>query len=355
MLLRTSISLGKIRRKPRGALPSFFKRSLQSTKYSSNYTNQFLQIFNIDSHQDHNHGILKILCDENSLKKKLEEIDIYIKDNYIHEQFISWLSKYSQANTNLVQSFFNGHTNFESIWKDFIKFCLNHDISLCPKKTLDAFTYHNELSNQAVNRELSRLQPKENINLLGFGLDEGIYEKEIAHYLRQNGIAQKVVVYGFDPYANKKNGILYLDKNQLKDPSAPSFDLITCRWVLHHVAEAERWDSLISCINLCNPHAKVLIVEHGFQKQNISPKERRISDFFNGLFDIIANIGLRPNYLTNNFSNSKSDFFIKYLRTSDFRKIINGLPVNSTEHIYDVGPGFPNQTICSIKVGSPKM
>ncbi len=370
MLARRQINIGYIRR-PSHSGPSFFKpilplhsstekRALANSvpkialRNFSSPVSRFFQVMNLYTDPGKSDSMLNLLRHEPLLKAKLGEVDSYSKGNYIHEHFISWLSRYSQSNPNSILGYLDGHISFESICKGFIKYCFDNGISLCAKKTLESFTYHNQLSDQAVKRELIKLRPKGQVNLLGFGLDEGAYEESIANYLLHNDLAQNVTVYGFDPYANKKNGIVFLDKNELKNSGAPKFDLITARWVLHHVAKQERWGDLISCINKCNPNARVIIVEHGFLRRKTSGKERRISDLLNGTFDIIANIGLRPNYFTDTLPDLGANFFIQYLRTSDFRKIKKEITMHSAEEIYDVGPSFPNQTICSIHVHSAK-
>lgn len=293
---------------------------------------------------------VNFLSNEPLLKTSLEEVDSYIKGNYIHEHFISWLSLYSREKSNYVLKYLNGRISFELICKDFINFCFHKGIELDAQKTLEAFSSHNQLSDDAVKKELTKLGFRSQINLLGFGLDEGAYERNIADYLIRKNHAQNVMVFGFDPYAKKKNGIIYLDKNQLTNSSAPRFDLIIARWVLHHVTRKDRWDDLISCINKCNTNARVVIVEHGFLRGRTSSYERKMSDFLNATFDIIANIGLRPNYFSDSLPDLGANFFIQYLRVNDLRKIQNKIKTPSVETIYDVGPSFPNQTICSIQI-----
>jgi hypothetical protein len=234
------------------------------------------------------------------------------------------------------------------VCKDFIKFCFEKNIFLCPQKTLQSFSFHNELINSSIQKELQKINPKPNINILGFGLDEGCYEKTLGEFLLANKIAKSVNIYGFDPYALKTPGIKYLTPEELGSNDI-SFDLIIARWVLHHVELRHRWGDLEKCINQCSADAMVLIVEHGFLQKNMPVLEKKSYYLFNALFDIVANIGLRPRYFYHPISGIKNDFFIQYLELKDLESIKKNIKVNCVENIYEVGPSFPNQTLISYK------
>jgi len=230
---------------------------------------------------------------------------------------------------------------------DFIRFCFSKNIFLDQNETLQSFSNHNLLSHEACKKELDSISKKNEINILGFGLDEGTYEKEIRQYLLSNNITERVNLYGFDPYAKKNPEIDYLTQGQIENGEAPLFDLITVRWVLHHVALQERWGDFINCINRCGPGGVVLVVEHGFLKKPscFSKKEKKFYNLLNATFDIVANIGLRPYYFTSTYPNIGENFFIYYLEPEDFSAINQKLSIHTEQIIYDVGPSFPNQTI----------
>jgi len=215
---------------------------------------------------------------------------------------------------------------------------------------LQSFNYHNKLSDISLKQELAKITPKESINILGFGLDEGYYEKSLSQFLIDHGIAKTVNIYGFDPYAQKTPDIEYLIPEQLISDKVPRFDVVVARWVLHHVALQHRWGDLINCINHCNSGARVLIVEHGFLKKQHSLADKKLYYLLNATFDIIANIGLRPRYFTNTAPDLGANFFIRYLEPEDFSAIKNSVSLQITQDIFEVGPGFPNQTICSIRL-----
>ena len=70
----------------------------------------------------------------------------------------------------------------------------------------------------------------------------------------------------------------------------------------------------------------------------------------NAIFDMVANIGIRPQWFTNTAPHIGENFFIHYLTDKDFSEIKRNVHFDMTQDIYDVGPAFPNQTLCSMKV-----
>ena len=288
-----------------------------------------------------------LLQNEHQLKLTLDQINQGVLNSYLHENFIFWLNAYAKQAGSACASYLTGNMSLNAICKDFIRFCFDNEIYLDPTRTLEAFKKHNELSDNAVRKELAQLTPRQEINLLGFGLDEGHYEQSIAEYLLFSGKAKKVNLFGFDPYAKRNPDIRYLSVNELSSGER-SFDLIIARWVLHHVEMKSRWSTFVKCINSCHPGAEVLIVEHGYL-EDVSLLDRKLSALLNATFDVVANIGLRPGYFINN-KNVGDDFFIEYLEPKDFSIISDQVSVNLGIKTYDVGPDFPNQTICKMKI-----
>ncbi len=288
-----------------------------------------------------------LLQNEHQLKQTLDQINQGVLNSYLHDNFIFWLNAYAKQASSACASYLAGNISLNAICKDFIRFCFDNKIHLDPIRTLDAFKKHNELSDNAVRRELQQLTPRQEINLLGFGLDEGHYEQSISQYLLSSGKAEKVNLFGFDPHAKKNPDIRYLSAKELNSGER-NFDLIIARWVLHHVEMKSRWSTFVNCINRCHPGAEVLIVEHGYLEE-VSLLDRKLSALLNATFDVVANIGLRPGYFTNN-KNVGDDFFIEYLEPKDFSTISTQVSVNCGVKMYDVGPDFPNQTICKMKI-----
>lgn len=302
-----------------------------------------------ESHRQANNSFTypQFFQNKTALTKAMQHLDAYIENNYLHKHFIDWLHAYAMDPEAQVvmNQYFLGVDDLKTICQHFIQFCFKHNIQLDAAKTLQSFDYHNELSDSAVKNELFKITPKESLNILGFGLDEGHYESSLAQFLIDNKLTKKVNLFGFDPYALRNPNVQYLSVEQLQAKDGPQFDIVTARWVLHHVELQQRWQHLIDAINHSHPDAMVLVVEHGFLSQAHSPLDLRVNYLLNATFDIIANIGLRPRYFTDSAPNIGANFFIHYLTPQDFTAIGDSIKLGATQQRYDVGPGFPTQTI----------
>lgn len=295
---------------------------------------------------------IDFISNEKLLKKFLYEIDPSLKENYLMNHFIYWFSQYSTASNKTLFNYLSGNLSLNSTVRDFIIYCFKNKISLHSDQTLKSFEQHNALSDNHLKNELLKLKPKPMINILGYGLDDGSYEKTLSKFLIDNNIAKEVTIFGFDPYALKTPGITYLSDTEFSMQKLTKFDVITSRWVLHHVELRKRWEDFINCINQSNDGVMVLIVEHGFLNKKCMLLEKKIYYLFNAIFDVVANIGLRPRYFTNSEPNIGEDFFIHYLTNKDFNDIRKGVKKHVTHDITEVGPRFPNQTIFSMRVTS---
>jgi|GEM_PF-3235697 hypothetical protein len=296
------------------------------------------------------------LTNINKLDAALQQINHSKIGNYLYEKFIFWLSHYFQEikTQEYLQSYFSLENSLNFICIHFINYCFDHKIKLDPEKTLQSFSIHNQLSDKAVKKELLKITKKSHINLLGFGLDDGIYEKELANFLVLHKVCNTITIYGMDPYAIKSNEIQYITPEQLSVDSL-KFDVIIARWSLHHVKLSKRWSDLSACISHSNSDASIIFIEHGFLQNSQFTAEKKLYKLLNALFDIIANIGLRPTYFTNTAPSFGEHFFIHYLEMNDFSSILKNSSANiSYQNIYDVGPNFPNQTICCFRTALHK-
>lgn len=291
------------------------------------------------------------LTDISKLNAALQQINHSKIGNYLYEKFIFWLSYYLKEikTQQYLQSYFSSEKNLNFICNNFIDYCFNHKIKLDPKKTLQSFNIHNQLSDNAVKKELLKITSRSQVNLLGFGLDDGIYEKKLANFLVLNKICNEVTIYGMDPYAKKGSDIHYITPKQLNIDFV-KFDIIIARWSLHHVKLKNRWSDLSNCIKQCNPDASIIFIEHGFLQSSYCNAEKKLYELLNALFDIIANIGLRPSYFTQTAPQFGKHFFIHYLELSDFSSMLKNSSQNiNYQNIYDIGPSFPNQTIFCLR------
>ncbi len=291
-------------------------------------------------------AILDLLTNIDFLKRVFLQLDSTLTNNYLYDNFIFWLSAYACKEKQTLISFFLEKNNLDFICIDFIEFCFAKKIAMNVEETLNSFCLHNKLSDDRVKQELKKIPEQETISLLGFGLDEGTYEKGLAQFLIDEGLCQNVILYGLDPYAKKGNNIHYLTLQELNSKKEFNFDVIIARWSLHHVAFTSRWHDLSQCINRCNANATVLFIEHGMLHEKLPLIKENFYGLLNATFDIIANIGLRPDYFTQTKPKG-TNFFIRYLKAEDYNTIINGTSkLALSQVIYDVGPYFPNQTIC---------
>lgn len=291
-----------------------------------------------------------------ALRLALGRLKVYTPSKYLHDHFTHWVSAYACHSASAAKPltplhrYFAGQLELNPVCQDFIKFCFSNGIVLDKDKTLQSFAQHNELADNAVKKELIKFKRRDTVNLLGFGLGDGHYENGIAQHMLNQGMAKSVKIYGFDPFAEKGEGIDYLTPAQLTAHDAPLFDVITARWVLHHVSLQNRWTDFISCVNRSKPNTQVLIVEHGFMQSSVSPLHRKLCHFLNATFDVVANVGIRPYWFTSTAPDIGANFFIHYLQPEDFATIKSKVTVQVVQDIYDIGPKFPHQTICSMQV-----
>ncbi len=293
-------------------------------------------------------NIPSFIQNKSALRNTLKHLEVYRSGQYLHDHFTHWLSDYAKSEPAPLQSYFSGNLELNAVCQDFIKFCFYKNIFLDKEKTLQSFEQHNRISDDAFKKELATLK-KEKINLLGFGLGDGYYEKSIADYLVKQGLAQSVKIYGFDPFAEKMEDIQLLTKEMIVASNKPVFDVIIARWVLHHVDLKDRWLDFINCINASAPDSLVLIVEHGLLQNNRSLPDKKLYQLLNATFDVVANIGIRPHWFTSTMPDIGANFFIHYLEPEDLLHIKNKASIQLTQNIFEVGPNFPNQTICCMR------
>lgn len=294
-------------------------------------------------------SVIEFLADKEQLSAAFSRLGGPDFENYLNSRFIEAVSSYVKDDPSSMRRYLLGTLDLNALGRDFIIYCFNSGLKLDKDQTLASFDYHNALSDAAVKKELMDFSPKDEINVLGFGLDEGQYEASLSDFLVENGKAGKVNLFGFDPYAVHKEGIQFLSREELQSLDI-QFDLVTARWVLHHVDSQYRWSDFSLCMSKLAFGAKALVVEHGFL--GVAPPskiEGRLYYSLNALFDIVANIGLRPTYFTRSYPELGKDFFIQYLKPDDFNRISSASFFQSAPSIYEVGPPFPNQTIFSLK------
>ena len=87
-----------------------------------------------------------ILCNKNTLKRLLQDINPSTEENYLQTHFVHWLSAYANDSQSLLQDYFSDRYSLDPVCKDFINFCFKNGIFLDEHKTLQSFSDHNQLS-----------------------------------------------------------------------------------------------------------------------------------------------------------------------------------------------------------------
>lgn len=268
--------------------------------------------------------------------------------NYIYNKFCVWFIDYITAKPHVINNYFSGDKNLNIICQDFVNFCFLRNISLDSIETLTSLQEHDRLADKAIKKEIIQIPPVESINLMGFGLGNGHYEKSLSNYMIEKKIARKVNLFGFDPYAIENDEIKLITEDEFFHNTAEKFDIIIARWVLHHVDYKYRWKYFVNCVKSMNKCGMVLIIEHGFLKDNESRYSCVTPELYalvNACFDVVVNIGIRPQWFTST-PEIGSNFFIDYLTPQDFKIIRRNATCILNEKIQHLGPDFPNQTLC---------
>jgi len=296
-------------------------------------------------------SIKKLARNSEKIKELFFEMGLDLDGNYLYLEHIKYFSMYANS-SDMIDKYIGGNKCLNELIKDFIKFFFDLNVHLDSEKTVESFREHNNLLNESIKKELSSMNMKKEINLLGFGLDNGEYEKEVAQFLEDTEITKKVNIFGFDPYATKGEGIHYIHLKDLPNLQL-TFDVVIARWALHHVeimrSRGKRFEDFISCLQKCTPcHAMVLIVEHGFVQSDsfVSAEKIKLYYVLNAIFDVLANIALRPAYFMDSHPKIGDNFYIKYLSEKDIAQISRGF--SGEVNVTQIGPAFPNQTIIKL-------
>jgi hypothetical protein len=292
-----------------------------------------------------------LFCNKYNLSKIFHTHGSDVQSNYLIDKFIDLVASYSIVSRPMIDGYYSGKISLNQVCVDFARFCLRNKVQLDARRVLEAFSAHNALLDIALQRKLLDIPPMATLNLLGFGLGDGLFEKKIAQFLVEHNIATEVNIYGYDPYAVKDDSITYFADTEFSTKPLPKFDIIISRWVLHHIAPEFRWHDFINCINNCNVGAIILVIEHGIMQEENTLEDKKSYRLITGLYDTLANLGLRPGYFTNSAPKIGADFFVDYLENTDFEYFTALSKYSIQTQIEDIGPIFPNQTIYCMRLG----
>lgn len=270
--------------------------------------------------------------------------------DYFVVNFLSLLSDFSNNYSNDIVDYFDSKISITDFAKKFAKFIFSKKNHISKVNLINSLKKHNDISDKEIKNILLNLTYKKEINLFGFGIDDGFYEIKLSHYLVNNGITDKVNIYGLDPFVKDKNPqVEYLDIKQILSKKYPKFDVIIARWVLHHVLPELRWNDFVSCIDKINKDSVVIVVEDSYVSGSINELDKLFYELIYAAADVFANIGFRPSWLLDD-GKFCQNFYIKYLNFDDVQNIENATSITFKEKkIYNIGPTFPCQTIICFK------
>jgi hypothetical protein len=236
---------------------------------------------------------------------------------------------------------------------------INHVFATSPL-TLPAVEYLQELTyplaiQEVVTKELIHcLDPIETLGIFGYGADECDFERQLGELAIGNGKASKYQMYRYDPFAAPSTDIITLTEQELlTGKRAVGIDILTARWVLHHVAPTARWREIQACLQLLRPKAHVVIVEEGdFSERHTPQLPHRLYRFLVMANDIIVNIALRQSWFTDTAPNMGANFTADYLDGSDLTEIEKGFTAHFRRELCSIVSGAQNgQTVIVYHVG----
>ncbi|HVY53708.1 MAG TPA: hypothetical protein VHA13_04240, partial [Gammaproteobacteria bacterium] len=185
------------------------------------------------------------------------------------------------------------------------------------------------------------LTPKNKLNILGFGGDTGLYEKNVANYLIENKYCKEANIFIIDPF-NKQisEGICNLNESILKGEQNINFDLIFCRFVLHHVEPCARWSSFCHLANKLDKCGLLLMLEEGDFSQEVYSLQQMFYQFSLMTIDLIINMGLRSEWFYSSYPAIGENFYLNYLTYSDLSSIEKEFKFNFEKFSFTIGDEF---------------
>lgn len=255
----------------------------------------------------------------------------------LEEAFCRTVSGFVRSCRRDVEEYLDRRQTFEAITRRFIG-----KLPALGLPAGDPAIYLNELGlgAAAVQSEVEFAladcwQPRESISILGYGADTCRFEHDLGGYAVAQGWSGGYRVYRHDPFAPPSPEIVDLTVADLCSPPAQGVDLVTARWVLHHVERGDRWSTLAACLAWLGDGGHCVFVEQGdFADRDDSRLENRLYRFLLMANDVLANYALRPSWFTHTAPDFGADFHVDYLDAFDLRAIESSFrrPVRRSVH-----------------------
>lgn len=284
--------------------------------------------------QGHNKNFTNYFSQAENVEDLLNELGWYEYGNYLADKMASIISAFTENFSESMTAYFDESISLDVLANFFINYIHDNNIIIEESLLLPCVAEYERETTQLVKQAVKVKSYQKQIKILGFGIREGGFEKQIKDFLIQNNKITSADIYGFDPNIVPSFPIINLSKKILYSNECPSFDLIIIRWALHHVEEKERWDDLVACLNKANENAKIIFIEEG--RFNLEAKltfEDLVYDFLLCVADIVINFALNNNWMENIALKKEARFFIKYLTPTDVLNIEQKLECNFKKKI----------------------
>lgn len=274
-----------------------------------------------------------------------------VEGNYIQNIFSEIISRFVKEHPTLVNAYLKQKYSLTEICQTLAQFIFINKFIFCKDKILTCLAYGNKAVDRYVFNSINNhlQQPREVINLLGFGSNQGFYENFIANYILNKQLAKHVRVYGFDPYSSTfgKN-IIPIKLTDLEGQQNLQFDIVIARWVLHHINYSERWHTFIKCTNAFTNNGLLLILDEGSFAEDKQDLKELMYRFYLGCVDVVINFGLRPEWFLATTSQIGANFFVDYLTQADLQTLESNFKVNYKRYYSSIhDPKFFSQSIIS--------
>lgn len=196
------------------------------------------------------------------------------------------------------------------------------------EKLLNEFEENQKQLHSFLDTKISSIK---NGTLFGFGIGEGLFEEAICKKFN-------ITMHGYDPFVvNKNPNVIYIDSF---DEFKGDCDLFLSKWVLHHVREEERWNTLKNYIGKIKENTEILFIEEGcFKDFREQSNDEKLETFLLCLCDFIFNAIVRGDW------GSSDNFYIKHLIKEDIDFIEEAISFSFQKEIIEIAEFNFRQTI----------
>ena len=283
-------------------------------------------------------NLSNIFTDKSTLNKCLDDLRLSKKGDYVRDNFVKTIIPFYRKHDELISKFYEEQSPISRLCPYYVNF-LNQTPTLLSKNlVLTSLKHVDEIVDHYTKEILKKIPFKKEINIFGFGIGDGWYEKDIAKYLIAKNHCNKVNIYGFDPNAIQSDFISFINADDLLKKIIPKFDLFFSRWVLHHIPQTERWKKLSLFMNHLSRSGYIFIVEEGPFLSRLPIKDKQLYIMLSSLTDIFVNYYVYPDWTTN-----PDAFHLKYLNHKDLEKIGNNLTFKFKSKVVELDACFFKQ------------